>query len=77
MGIDLLDPFPLSQRGNKMIIVAVNYLTKWVELKGIPTGKAEYLAEFYVNQIFLPIELQNKSSSTNIKFSLLNLLNQW
>ena len=53
VGIDLLGPFPLSHKGNKMIIVAVDYLTKWVELKAMPTGKAEDVAEFFVNQIFL------------------------
>lgn len=36
-----------------MIIFSVDYLTKRVELKAMPTGKAEDVAEFYVNQIFL------------------------
>ncbi|KAK4003994.1 hypothetical protein OUZ56_005738 [Daphnia magna] len=36
-----------------MIIVAVDYLTKWVELKAMPTGKADDVAEFFVNQIAL------------------------
>ncbi|KAI9565174.1 hypothetical protein GHT06_008951 [Daphnia sinensis] len=53
LGMDLLGPFPLSHKGNKMIIVAVDYLTKWVELKAMPTGKADDVAEFFVNQIFL------------------------
>jgi hypothetical protein len=44
VGIDLLGPFPLSTQGNKMIIVAVDYLTKWVELKAMPTGKADDVA---------------------------------
>ena len=33
IGVDLLGPFPTSLKGNKMIIVAVDYLTKWVELQ--------------------------------------------
>ncbi|KZS01893.1 Uncharacterized protein APZ42_001302, partial [Daphnia magna] len=53
VGIDLLGTFPLSTKGNKMIIVAVDYLTKWVELKAMPTGKADDVAEFFVNQIAL------------------------
>jgi hypothetical protein len=28
VGIDLLSPFPMSNTGNKMITVAVDYLTK-------------------------------------------------
>ena len=39
--------------GNNNIIVAVDYLTKWVELKALPNGKAEQVAEFFVNNIFL------------------------
>ncbi|KZS13083.1 Uncharacterized protein APZ42_021817 [Daphnia magna] len=53
MGMDLLGPFPLSHKSNKIIIVAVDYLTKWVELKSMPAGKAEDVTEFFVNQIFL------------------------
>ncbi|GKE39644.1 reverse transcriptase domain-containing protein [Tanacetum coccineum] len=35
-GIDFMGPFP-SSRGNKYILVAVNYLSKWVEAKALPT----------------------------------------
>ncbi|KZS08331.1 Uncharacterized protein APZ42_027714 [Daphnia magna] len=53
VGIDLLGPFPLSTKENKMIMVAVGYLTKWVELKAMRTGKADDVAELFVNQILL------------------------
>ena len=53
VGIDLLGPFPLSKKGKRYIIVAVDYLTKWVEVQALPTGKANGVAEFFVNQIFL------------------------
>ncbi|KZS16051.1 Uncharacterized protein APZ42_018259 [Daphnia magna] len=53
MDIDLLGPFPLSHKGNKMLIVAVDYLTEWVELKAMPTGKAEDVTEFFFYKIFL------------------------
>ncbi|GKC86598.1 reverse transcriptase domain-containing protein [Tanacetum coccineum] len=38
-GIDFMGPFP-SSRGNKYIIVAVDYLSKWVEAKVLPTNDA-------------------------------------
>ncbi|GJU84237.1 reverse transcriptase domain-containing protein [Tanacetum coccineum] len=38
-GIDFMGPFPSSQ-GNKYILVAVNYLSKWVEAKALPTNDA-------------------------------------
>ncbi|KZS10308.1 Uncharacterized protein APZ42_025255 [Daphnia magna] len=37
----------------KMIIVTVDYLMKWVELKAMPTEKAADFTEFFVNQILL------------------------
>nr|GEX45526.1 reverse transcriptase domain-containing protein [Tanacetum cinerariifolium] len=36
-GIDFIEPFP-SSRGNKYILVAVDYLSKWVEAKALPTN---------------------------------------
>nr|GEY80767.1 reverse transcriptase domain-containing protein [Tanacetum cinerariifolium] len=36
-GIDFMGPFP-SSRGNKYILVAVDYLSKWVEAKALPTN---------------------------------------
>ncbi|GKF30163.1 reverse transcriptase domain-containing protein, partial [Tanacetum coccineum] len=38
-GIDFMGPFP-SSRGNKYILVAVNYLSKWVKAKALPTNDA-------------------------------------
>ncbi|GJV26606.1 reverse transcriptase domain-containing protein [Tanacetum coccineum] len=36
-GINFMGPFP-SSRGNKYILVAVDYLSKWVEAKALPTN---------------------------------------
>jgi hypothetical protein len=30
-GMDILEPFPMSKKRNKYIIVAVDYVTKWAE----------------------------------------------
>nr|GEY98264.1 reverse transcriptase domain-containing protein [Tanacetum cinerariifolium] len=38
-GIDFIGSFP-SSRGNKYILVAINYLSKWVEAKALPTNDA-------------------------------------
>nr|GEU49695.1 hypothetical protein [Tanacetum cinerariifolium] len=44
-GIDFMRPFS-SSRGNKYILVAVDYLSKWVEAKALPTNDARVLCKF-------------------------------
>ncbi|GJZ64243.1 reverse transcriptase domain-containing protein [Tanacetum coccineum] len=43
-GIDFMRPFP-SSRGNKYILVAVDYLYKWVEAKALPTNDARVVVK--------------------------------
>nr|GEV76224.1 reverse transcriptase domain-containing protein [Tanacetum cinerariifolium] len=44
-GIDFMGPFP-SSRGNKYILVAVDYLSKWVEAKTLSTNDARVVCKF-------------------------------
>nr|GEW42164.1 reverse transcriptase domain-containing protein [Tanacetum cinerariifolium] len=44
-GIDFMGPFP-SFKGNKYILVAVDYLSKWVEAKALPTNDARVVVKF-------------------------------
>nr|GEW03292.1 reverse transcriptase domain-containing protein [Tanacetum cinerariifolium] len=44
-GIDFIGPFPSSRR-NKYILVAVDYLSKWVEAKAFPTNDAHVVCKF-------------------------------
>ncbi|GKE87657.1 reverse transcriptase domain-containing protein, partial [Tanacetum coccineum] len=43
-GIDFMGPFPSSQR-NKYILVAVDYLSKWVEAKALPTNDTRVIVK--------------------------------
>nr|GEX09242.1 DNA-directed DNA polymerase [Tanacetum cinerariifolium] len=45
MCIDFMRPF-LSSRGNKYILVSVDYLSKWVEAKALPTNDARVVVKF-------------------------------
>nr|GEZ20223.1 reverse transcriptase domain-containing protein [Tanacetum cinerariifolium] len=44
-GIDFMGPFP-SSRGNKYILVVVDYLLKWVEAKALPTNDGRVVCKF-------------------------------
>nr|GEV18555.1 reverse transcriptase domain-containing protein [Tanacetum cinerariifolium] len=48
MGIDFMGPFS-SSRGNKYILVAVDYLSKWVEAKALPTNDSRVVCKFLKN----------------------------
>nr|GEW18991.1 reverse transcriptase domain-containing protein [Tanacetum cinerariifolium] len=44
-GIDFTGPFP-SLRGNKYILVAIDYLSKWVEAKALSTNDTRVICKF-------------------------------
>nr|GEX19833.1 reverse transcriptase domain-containing protein [Tanacetum cinerariifolium] len=46
-GIDFMGPFS-SSRGNKHILMAVDYLSKWLEAKALPTNDARVMLKYEV-----------------------------
>nr|GEW08918.1 reverse transcriptase domain-containing protein [Tanacetum cinerariifolium] len=44
-GLDFMGPFPES-RGNKSILVAVDYVSKWVESQALPTNDERVVVKF-------------------------------
>ncbi|KZS19711.1 Uncharacterized protein APZ42_013760 [Daphnia magna] len=53
LGMDILGPFPLSKSGNKSIVVAVYYVTKWEETRALPSADASEVADFLVKCVLL------------------------
>ncbi|KAM7313233.1 DDE-type integrase/transposase/recombinase [Ixodes scapularis] len=53
IGMDLLGPFPPSTQGNRWIIVATDYLTRYAETKALPAGTAVEVAKFFIESIVL------------------------
>ncbi|XP_075079957.1 uncharacterized protein LOC142165263 [Nicotiana tabacum] len=50
-GIDFMGPF-VSSYGNKYILVAVDYMSKWVEAVALPTNDAKVVVGFLKKNIF-------------------------
>lgn len=46
--MDMLGPFPLSDRGNRYVLVAMDYFTKWAEVYAIPDQSATATANVLV-----------------------------
>ncbi|XP_061356193.1 uncharacterized protein LOC133300632, partial [Gastrolobium bilobum] len=51
-GIDFMGPFPTSY-GNKYILVAVDYVSKWVEAVALPTNDSRVVINFIKKNIFV------------------------
>ena len=50
-GIDFMGPF-ISSLNNKYILMAVDYVSKWVEAIALPTNDAKVVVKFLKKQIF-------------------------
>ncbi|UYV80868.1 hypothetical protein LAZ67_19002048, partial [Cordylochernes scorpioides] len=74
VGIDLLGRFPVSNNGNKWIVVATDYLSRYAITRAIPNGSAEEVAKFMVEDILLkhgaPRELISDRGRTFISRTL-------
>lgn len=52
MAVDILGPFPITEQGNRYILVAMDYFTKWPEAYAVPDQSAITTAEHLVNEMF-------------------------
>ena len=51
VGINFVGPLPITERGNRYIIVAMDYLTKWPEVRPVSQATAEMMASFIYEEI--------------------------
>ena len=73
VGVDALQ-LPLMEKGNRYVVVFMDYLTKWPEAFAVPDQKAETIARLLVKEIVcwhgIPEELLS-DKGTNFLSSLL------
>jgi len=62
-GIDFIGPLPKTEKGNRYIIVAVEYLTKWVVARALPIDTAAEAAKFIFEEIVCVFGLPSIISS--------------
>ena len=51
VGLDLMGPLPLSNRGNRYILTLQDYFTKWPEALALPDNKASTVARALVDHV--------------------------
>ena len=51
IGIDIVGPLPVTHRGNKYIVVAMDYFTKWPEAKALKEANAKEVSNFIYDEI--------------------------
>ena len=63
VGIDIMGPLPISEKGNTCILVVADYFTRWMEAYPLPDQQAETVARTFVNQFIsrfgIPLELHS------------------
>lgn len=81
VAMDILGPLPPTPRGNKYLLVVVDYFTKWPEAYPIPNQEAETIADVLVEHFFcrfgIPLELhtdQGKNFDSNLLKSVCSRL---
>lgn len=69
LGIDYIGPMPSSSKGNRFIIIATDYFSKYAFVEALPNCTSEATADFLVNQIFCKFGLpQNILSDQGRQF---------
>lgn len=53
IGVDILGQFPKFKKGNRYVIIAVDYATKWAGTRAVLIAGAEQVAEFLVKDVVL------------------------
>ncbi|KAK3922326.1 Gag-pol polyprotein [Frankliniella fusca] len=68
VGVDIAGPFPTTERGNRYLLIAVDYFSRWPEALPIPSVHSHVVARALVDHIFcrfgVPQELHSDRGSS-------------
>ncbi|KAG5885093.1 hypothetical protein JTB14_003967 [Gonioctena quinquepunctata] len=77
IAIDIAGPFPVSDHGNKYILVAMDYFSKWAEAYALPNQEAITVADVLVKEWIcrfgIPMELhsdQGRNFESNLAITV-------
>ena len=56
VAIDILGPLPESDAGNKYLLIAMDYFSKWPEGYALPNMEAQTVADALLEGLLLPVE---------------------
>ena len=81
IAIDIAGPFPVTKDGNKYILVAMDYFSKWPEAYAIPNQEAVTVAQVLVDNLIcrfgVPLEIhsdQGRNFESGVFQQICNLL---
>ncbi|UYV84436.1 K02A2.6-like [Cordylochernes scorpioides] len=84
IAIDVAGPIPVTEDGNKYLLVAMDYFTKWPEVYAIPNQEAATVARVIVDNLIcrfgVPLELhsyQGRNFESEIFRELCQVLGIW
>lgn len=63
VGVDVMGPFPMSNRGNRYVLVAMDYFSKWPEAYAVPDQETSTILDCLLGGMFsrfgIPLELHS------------------
>lgn len=80
VGVDILGPFPESDRGNKYVLCAMDYFTKWLETYALPDQKAKTVADTLIEGMFSWFgapDVIHSDQGRNFESRLFTVLCEW
>jgi transposase InsO family protein len=67
IAIDVAGPFPRSDQGNRYLLIAMDYFTKWPEVYAIPNQEASTVAEALVTNFFCRFGIPRELHSDQVR----------